>query len=284
MLREALSSLPQNVVDRPPMILFAVAAAGAVLALVGGRFSRAIVTLTAVGAGTFLGLHLPAWMGWKLDPIGGAFCGAIVLGLSGFVIHRAWIGLLLATLLAGYAGAITWIMRGATTWKLPPWDNSQDAIAVLSSIWRSLPATLNPSLPIALFAGLAAGLLLAIYLPRGARVAFYTFLGGGALAIAGGLACQKVWPQRYQELTSDLPLELSAALIFVLVSFGIQWLTLPRVARAAKTASENSEDGDADDAENPALDPPSFATAAFPIDQKRQETATRRQHITASQS
>jgi len=284
MLREALTYIPQNIADRPPMVLLAIAGAGAVLALTGARYSRAIVTLTAVGAGAFLGLHLPAWMGWKLDAIGSAFCGAIVLGLSGFVLHRAWLGILLASLLSTYCGAITWIVRGATTWKLPQWDNSQDSVAMLQALWRSLPGNLNPSLPIAIFAGLAAGLLLAIYLPRFTRIAFYTLLGGGALSIAGGLALQKQWPQSYQELTSDLPLELSAILIFALFSMGIQWLLLPRVAKVSNAASENSSDDNADDAENAELLRPGFATSAFPIDEKRQETATRRQHVATSQS
>src|SRR5437763_7546556 len=104
MLREVLSLLPQNLVDRPPMVLLGAAGAGAILALVGARFSRAIVTLTAVGLGAFLGLHGPAWMGWSIDTIGAAFCGAIVLGLSGFILHRAWLGLRLAGLVATDAG------------------------------------------------------------------------------------------------------------------------------------------------------------------------------------
>jgi hypothetical protein len=284
MLREALIYIPQSIADRPAAMLLTVAGTGAMLALSGARFSRAIVTLAAVGAGAFLGLHLPAWMGWKLDPIGGAFCGAIVLGLSGFVLHRAWMGILLASLLSSYCGAITWILRGGPTWKLPQWDGAQDSVANLQALWRSLPANLYPSLPIALFAGLAAGLIAAIYLPRFTRVAFFTLLGGGALMIAGGLSLQKQWPQRYEELTSDLPLELSAILIFVLLSMAIQWLLLPRVGKVGAAASENSGDDNVDDAENDEVSPPGFATSAFPIDQKRQETANRRQRMTASQS
>jgi hypothetical protein len=284
MLRELLSLIPQNIVDRPPLVLLGAAGAGVVLALAGARFSRAIVTLTAVGAGAFLGLHLPAWMGWSIDAIGAAFCGAIVLGVSGFVLHRAWLGLLLSGLLATYAATFTWILRGGGAWKLPPWDGSQDVVAMLSALWRSLPGTMYSALPIALLGGLVIGLLLSIYFPRTTRVAFYTLLGGGLLAVGGALACRKLWPQTYSQLPADLTFELSAALIFLLISSCIQWLLLPRVARVAAAASENCSDDNADEADNPALMAPSFATAAFPIDQKRQETSVRRQRLPASQS
>lgn len=283
MLREILSLLPQGMVDRPPALLLAAAGAGAVLAVVGGRFTRSLVTLSAVGAGAVLGLHAPAWFGLSVDAIGAAFCGAIVLGVSGFVLHRTWIGLLLSTLLMTYAGVFTWIMlAGDVKWSMPQLDGSQDMPAILSTIWRSLPAALYPSLPIAIFVAAALGILVAVLWPRVARVACCSVLGGGVLVVAGGLATQKNWPQVYNSIPDHVALELAIFLGFLLLASCIQWVFLPR--RGSKSGSKNSSAADADAAENPPIAPLGFATSAFPIDQKRQETAARRQRTISTRN
>src|SRR5580765_7333399 len=56
---------------------FAGSAVGAVLWLAGSRFSRSLVTLLAVSVGAVVGMHLPGWMGWSVDAMGVAFCGAL---------------------------------------------------------------------------------------------------------------------------------------------------------------------------------------------------------------
>src|SRR5206468_9593604 len=73
-------------------------AAGFVLWLAGSRFSRSLVTLLAVTVGAVLGMHLPGWFDWPIEGMGLAVGGAMVLGLSGFLLHNTWVGLSLSGL------------------------------------------------------------------------------------------------------------------------------------------------------------------------------------------
>ena len=111
--------------------------------LAGSRFSRALVTLSAVGVGAYVGKHLPGWMHWEVDPIGTCFGGAMLLGILGYVYHRMWVGAGLGMLLAGWAAVITWhVMTTDQRWVcpgMPPMDLS----AIAKALWDSLPADLQ---------------------------------------------------------------------------------------------------------------------------------------------
>src|SRR4029077_16826622 len=99
------------------------AAGGVVLGLVGARTSRSILALALVAAGTFIGLHMPAWFGWKIDPMGTAFGAAILLGLSGFLLNVLWEAILLGALLGTGAGLAVWMTLGAgASWQMPEID------------------------------------------------------------------------------------------------------------------------------------------------------------------
>lgn len=270
MLREVVALVPHQITDQPARMFVAAAGAGALLALAGGRFSRSLVTLCVVALGAFLGLHFPAWMGWSLDAIGAAFCGAIVLGLSGFVLHRLWIGLLLATLLGSSTGLMTWIARSAgVQWNLPAIDVSQAAPDMLAAVWRSLPPALFPILPVAVGIAIGVGILLGCLTPRLARVTLFSILGVAIFAIAGTIATQRLWPQTYDALPTKPFIELAAFLGLVTITCGIQWLVLPKTARRKSPASQKADDDSIDDRQIAAVPAPSFATSAAAFDQKR---------------
>ncbi len=283
MLQEILARMPLVLTSLPLSLLFGATAAGVVLSIGGARYSRSLITLAAVGGGTILGLHAPGWFGLKVDGIGAAFCGAIGGGAAGFIFHRFVVGLLLASLLASIAGGFTWIMRGAPiAWTAPVIDPSTSVPVILSQIWKSLPDGLNPALPIALLVGLSLGTLLAVLWPRLSRVTFYGLLGTLTMTLFGALAVQQLNPQWLNRLPNDTAIELAIFAGIVVVSMIVQWVLLPKLTGAA--SSQKDADGAADEADALLFPSPSFARSAFPIDQKRQETSSRRQRVVATQS
>src|SRR5688572_12193485 len=101
MFHQLISWLPQDAATtRGLVIALAVAAAGLLLSVVGARFSRSVYALAAVAAGAWVGLRVPRWTGWELDVMATAIGGALVLGFSGYLLHRAWVGLTLGLMLA----------------------------------------------------------------------------------------------------------------------------------------------------------------------------------------
>jgi hypothetical protein len=282
MLQEALSLLPGRLTGQSPQVMLGVAAVGLLLATAGARLSRTLLTLTAVGVGTIVGIHAPAWFGLKIDGIGAAFCGAIVLGTLGFVLHRTLVGLLLSSLLAVEAGAVMWVMRsGGASWTLPKLDRSQAMPAMLSQIWNSLPPGLNPALPLAAGIASGVGILLAVLMPRLSRIVFYSLLGTTLMTLAGALAVQQLYPQWMIHVPTDALTQIGIFGGVVLLAMGIQWVLRPK-ARDAASEKQSRNDAEEDDATPLVVQ--SFATNAFPIDQKRQETAARRQRVSSAQS
>ena len=113
---------------------------GAVLWLTGARFSRSLVTLSAVSMGAIIGMQLPEWMGWDVSGMGPAVGGAMVFGLSGFLLHRMWIGLALGTVLSMWALLILWAVTAqGQTWERPPVDESTTIATYAPELWQALP-------------------------------------------------------------------------------------------------------------------------------------------------
>ncbi|HEX4797350.1 MAG TPA: hypothetical protein VH370_26385 [Humisphaera sp.] len=285
MLRELLILLPHGLADRSLVLWLAVSVAGLALATVGGRYSRSLLTLAAVAVGATIGKHFPAWMEWAIDSMGTAFCGAIVLGLIAFFMHRVAVGILLSILLSGYASALIWVTRaGGVSWTMPPMDPSISVPANLGIIWRSLPPSLNPSLPFAIMLAASTGLTIAFLWQRGSRILFHSFLGAAALIFAVPAIVQKQWPGAVDRISPSPWLELGIFFGFIVLSSVIQWLFMPKVARQDSPASEKSSAQDADDAHHASAMTPSFGTCAATFDERRQETATRRQRAFSQES
>src|SRR5687768_9084266 len=123
MLLELLSLLQRDT-DRAALI-FAVGGAtlGAGLWLLGARYSRAMIALLAVAIGGLLGVTLPRWYGLTISTQATAVGGAVVLGLSGWLLHRVWVGLGLGLVFAAWAALGTWVFYNdpatAPAWAWP---------------------------------------------------------------------------------------------------------------------------------------------------------------------
>ena len=116
MIQELMTLMPQGLAGCSPGWAIGLALAGAALWLIGATFSRSLVTLALVAAGTLIGLHLPGWCRWSIDGMGPAIGGAVLLGCSGYLLHRVWIGASLGIAMALWSGITCWIVQGTPIW------------------------------------------------------------------------------------------------------------------------------------------------------------------------
>src|SRR3954465_5593682 len=83
-------------------------ALGTLLWVVGVKFSRPLITLLTVLLGAAIGLKLPKWFNWNVSGAGPAVGSAVVLGLTGFILHRMWVGISLGLVLGLWATLAIW--------------------------------------------------------------------------------------------------------------------------------------------------------------------------------
>ena len=205
-------------------------AAGFILWLAGSRFSRSLVTLLAVSVGAAIGMHLPRWFNWPIEGMGLAVGCAMVLGLSGFLLHNTWVGLSLSGLLALWSGTVAWALAGGgapfrVQW--PEIDPAADASTVLASIWRAMPGELPWVMPCAVAGALVTAVILTVVWPKLARVLAYSLAGLSLLVVAGLWAMRMSQPQWLAMLPRDLPTQAAGMLALVSVGVLIQWRLTP---------------------------------------------------------
>lgn len=205
-------------------------AAGLILWLAGSRFSRSLVTLLAVSVGAALGTNLPRWFGWPIDGMGLAVGGAVVLGLTGFLLHNTWVGLSLSALLVLWAGTAAWTIAGrgepfAIHW--PDIDPAAPASVVLASIWRAMPGELPWVMPVAVAGALLTAVVISIVSPRLARVLAYSLAGLSLLVAAGLWAMRMSQPQWLAKLPRDFATQVALLLALVGMGVMIQWRLTP---------------------------------------------------------
>lgn len=236
---------------------FGAAAVGAFLWLVGGRFSHSIFALIGVGAGTWLGMHLPARMGWPVDGIAMAFAGALLGGLAGYLLQTTWTGAVLSVLLAAAGGLAAWVFYdGGWTWRPPAWDGTGGQVALLNTIWRSMPGPSLPRvMPYAIAGGLITGGGLVLGWPRLARALTFTLVGLILLIVGALTALQMSGTAAGALVPSTVAGRFSVFAAFTVLGLAVQWWTTPaaRVASSEEsteneeTASERVQSGSAAD-------------------------------------
>lgn len=241
MLRELLSLLPDAIARCSPMVAMACAMLGLVLWLCGARFSRAILSLTAVAAGTVIGMHLPEWRGWQIDGMGLAVGGAIVLGSAAFLFHRTCIGAMLGIGLMLWAAAGVWIFMAGDVywnWHTARWDG--DMVQYLGEAWKTLPASVSRSFPAACLAGLGAGITIAAFLPKTSKVLAHSLIGVTLAVVMGAVAMSENRPQWIAGLPGSLAAQALGLVTLVVIGSAIQWRLTPPIRRASSVAGSNS--------------------------------------------
>lgn len=241
MLRELLSLLPDVVARCAPGVAGACAALGVMLWLCGARFSRSILSLTAVAAGTVIGMRLPQWRGWQIDGMGLAVGGAILLGSGAFLFHRTCIGVLLGFGMMLWAGTATWIFLAGDAywdWRSVGWDG--DMIQYFRDAWRVLPINVARAFPAACFAGLAAGITIAAAFPKLSKVLAHSLTGVTLATIMGAVAMSAMRPHWMSAAPGTEAAQGLALVALVLVGAIIQWRLTPPFPSAASIVGSNA--------------------------------------------
>jgi hypothetical protein len=229
---------------------------GLSLWIAGARFSRSILTLAAVALGTSIGMRLPQWAHWQVEPMAPAVGGAIGLGVSAYVLHKIWVGVWLGVLLGIWTALVLWATRGAAFhWRWPEYDPAQTLPQYLATLWQNVPEAMQQCLGISAAAAMLVGISAALLWPRVGIALLWSAAGLSVLLPAAVTALGRIDPQvliHVPRRTSD-----QLALLAGLVGLGaiFQWRTNPLTqSSGANSASGGKEAGKKSDKQHAAAD------------------------------
>lgn len=228
MLSELLHLLPREGGSAGVYAAAAGAIAGVILWLFGSFLSRWLITLLLVAVGAFVGKHVPLWFGWGIDPMATSVGGAVLAGLGGYTLHRAWIGVGLGLILAFWACLATLLVTGALA------DWSWAAIHP-DTVWWRLPAEMwglldeetTRILPYAAAGAFVSGVIPTILWPQVTACLLYSMAGLSMALGMGAAAIQlggHVWVPPIPQSTW-IQLSIMAGLLALGVL--IQWRLMP---------------------------------------------------------
>jgi hypothetical protein len=206
---------------------------GAALWVSGARFSQYIITLAAVAIGTSVGVALPRWCGWKIDGSGTAIGGAIVLGASGYVLHRVWVGAWFGFVLAIWAALATWMELAASDIWIWPQRAGMSVPGYLREVWAALPPDVSHALPVVCGLAFLIGVIPAIIWPRAGMVSLYSALGATLVAGLGTAAVNIEQPMWLAKIPPKPSVQMTAMMLVVLLGAGVQWQMNFRKPKAA---------------------------------------------------
>jgi hypothetical protein len=213
---------------------------GLSLYVTGARFSRSILTLAAVAMGTSIGLRMPMWCKWQIDPMATAVAGAIVLGVSAYAFHRVWVGAWLGAVLSVWAALVLWASRGAAFhWRWPQYDPSQNLPQYFSNLWQNVPDTMQQCLGFSAAAAMLVGISAALLWPRAGIALLWSAAGVSVLLPAAATALAQIDPQLFRHIPRQTPDQLAIFAGIVGIGAIFQWRTNP-VTGGASAGSEKS--------------------------------------------
>jgi hypothetical protein len=219
---------------------------GAVIWIVGARYSRWILTLLAVLLGAALGKNLPGWLGWQISGAGPAVGAALLLGVTGFVLHGMWVGIGLGAVLCCWTAIGCWIgLRDAASWNWPPIGDGATLTSYLTSLWQTMPQNVTRLMPYCCAAAMVTGLAAAIIWPRLALLLGWSLAGTTLMVLAGIASLNFIRPELLGRLPSAAWAQ--ATLLGSIIGMGalLQWRLGPRSAKAKpKKKSDDFDDED----------------------------------------
>lgn len=233
MLHQSLL-IPQDASHLALAIACSGVAAGAALWIAGARFSRGILTLSAVALGTYLGKQLPGWMDWPISGMGPGVAAALALGVAAYALHRFFASALLCLLLCCAAALGTTYLTAAPEW----WSAWSGPVATL---WQNLPENTRKIGPLTVSFALLTGLGCALRFPRIGLALLYSLLGVFLLVPMGVCALELGSPQWLVHLPAGAPTQALGVLGMVALGAVIQWSTL---RPAPAPAAHDDDDGD----------------------------------------
>ena len=228
MVREAVALLPDAIWTCSLSTAVALCVLGAVLWLVGGRVSRSVLALAGVATGTIIGMKLPEWRGWHVEPMALAVGGSILLGAAALLMHRTCIGILLGLAMMLWAALATWIcMAPNTTWNWRAANWNGDGVQYLHDLWQTLPPGMSRIFPWACFGGLAAGVSISVFWPKLGKVTAHSLIGVTLMAIMGTVAAATAHPNWLAAAPGTKPGQAIMLIGLVLLGVLIQWQITP---------------------------------------------------------
>jgi hypothetical protein len=157
--------------------------------------------------------------------------GALVFGISGYALHKVWVGMGLGIVLAGWAAvAVFTLCTEPLGFALPvvPAGTSLEQQAV--DLWNALSADARKLLPFACSAALLSGVAISVLWPRVGVVLLYCSAG---MSLLLGLGAAVVKSAK-REWLAVIPSQTSSQVIVLvsLVAFGaiLQWRVAPGTA------------------------------------------------------
>jgi hypothetical protein len=208
--------------------------AGVSLWIAGARFSQSILTLAAVALGTSIGMKLPVWCKWQIDPMAPAVAGAIVLGVSAYIFHRVWAGIWLGVVQWVWTTFVLWATRGpAFHWRVPQYGPGETLPQYFANFWQNVPDTMQQCLGFVAAAAMLVGISAALLWPRVGMALLWSAAGISLVLPAAATALSKLDPQALRHMPRETPDQL--ALLAGLVGMGaiIQWRTSTEEKAAA---------------------------------------------------
>jgi len=240
MVQELLLLMPRDAGQAATVIALGGCVLGAVFWLLGARYSRGVIALLAVAVGGVLGMTLPRYYGWTVNTQATAVGGAVVLGLSGWLVHRVWVGVGLGLVLATWAALGTWIIYNdpAVAWAWPTVSVDTTLVTFGTDTWAQVPENIRKLLPYACGAAMLTGVCATLLWPKLGAVMLYSTAGVSLIVLMGLAAMEFARPQWLAHVPPITWVQLT--LIGALVGFGavVQWNVVPEpTARLPKNES-----------------------------------------------
>lgn len=243
MLRDLIQLLPRDAGSATAALATLGAVAGLVLWLSGARFSRPMMTLVATALGAVVGSALPTWFGWGISPMGPAVGLALILGVTGFVLHRMWVGLGLGLVLAIWSTLACWlVLRGNQAFDWPSPEKYTTLLSWLRAAWHELPSEPATVIPYGAAVAAVSGLAMTILWPRFSTLLAWNLIGVSLLvgmATAAVNYSQPQWMKAIPEQTWSQCLTLG---LMVVLGLLIQWRTGALPADGPKKGGKSKTD------------------------------------------
>jgi hypothetical protein len=227
MVQELLPLLPPALTTPQTLCALAGLMAGVFLWLTGSAWSRGLMTLIGVTAGGLLGLYVPRWQIWPVNEMGTSVLGAVLFGLSAFLVERLWIGIVLGAVLAGWATFGTWVIERPAdfVWQLRADWEVQNFLPpqYARDIFIRMPAEVQQVLPYAAGTAALCGVALALLFPRAGRVLCMSVLGVSMMFLCGLLLTSVHHADWLQYIPAPPMSQVATLAALVMVGLLAQW-------------------------------------------------------------
>ena len=242
MVHQYFALLPDTASATTVVLLWVVAAAGAVMWICGAKLSKWLVTLTTVLLGATIGMQMPKWFGWNISGAGPAVGMAVVLGVTGYAVQGGWLGALLGLMFALWGAFVTWICVGdAQPLYVPVVTEFTTVGSYAQELWHGLPPRVAKFLPYTSAAAMVTGLACAILWTRLTTVLAWSLTGATLLVGCALAAVQFARPHWLDGRVPGLPLQIGIMVLIVLIGALVQWKLTARPGAKERPKSDKSE-------------------------------------------